>query len=141
MIDIEPLVFTTVATALRSEFSGISVYGETVDVPASFPCVMLIEEDNTTLRETQDDELTEHHATLMYSVNVYSNLASGRKVQAKQIMDVIDEAMQGMKFTRTMRSQTPNQERDIYRITARYTAIVERGIADGDDTVYQMYRR
>ena len=113
MIDIESEVFDTIATALRAAYAPIAVYGESVDAPATFPCVTIEESDNTTLRKTQDDELNEHHAQLMYSINVYSNLSSGKKLQAKAIMNLIDNTMQSMKFTRTMLSPVSNTDRNI----------------------------
>ena len=54
MIDVESLVFTNVATPLRSEFSGIRVYGEAVAEPASFPTATLVEQDNATYTRTVD---------------------------------------------------------------------------------------
>lgn len=141
MINIEEKVFSTVATALRAAHSPISVYGEAVEVPASFPCVTLEMADNPTYRKTQDDSLQEHHAQPMFSVNAYSNLSSGKKSQAKAIMNLIDEQMQGMGFTRTMVSPVANADRSIYRITARYTAVVAAGVEDGQNTTYQIFRR
>jgi hypothetical protein len=141
VIDIENKVFSTVATALRAVFNPISVYGEYTETLATFPCVTLIEDDNTTYQRTQDDSLQEHHASLMYTANIYSNKSSGRKAEAKAIADLVDTTMQGMKFTRTMRSQTPNIDRSIYRITIRYTAVVEEGKTENGDIVYQIFRR
>ena len=141
MINIENKVFNDIATALTTEYPNISVVSEYVDTPNTFPCVTIVEDDNSVHQNSLDNTNVEHHANLMYSVNVYSNKRSGKKQEAKAIMGSIDNLMSAMKFTRTMCMQTPNIDRTIYRITARYTAIVERGRADGDNTVYQIYRR
>ena len=54
---------------------------------------------------------------------------------------VIDEAMQGMKFTRIMLNQIPNIDQRIYRIVGRYRAIVSEGLKQSDGkTIYQIYR-
>lgn len=140
MIDIENKVFNSIASVLRTEFSGISVYGEYIDVPSSFPCVTIVEDDNYTYQRSQDTSNTEHHANIVYTVNVYSNLTNGKKDQAKKIMDRIDSLMQGMKFTRSMRNQIPNTDRTIYRITARYNAVVEEAHEIDGNAVYQIYR-
>lgn len=122
MIDIESQVFNSVANALRAEFPGISVYGEVVETPSSFPSVSLVEDDNSEIESNKTlGRLPETACNLMYTANAYSNLKTGKKAQAKAIMDVIDERMHKMGFTRTMRSQLPNVDRTIYRITARYT--------------------
>ena len=122
MIDIENEVFNSVANALRAEFPRISVYGEVVETPSSFPSVSLVEDDNSEIESNKTlGRLPETACNLMYTANAYSNLKTGKKAQAKAIMDVIDERMHHMGFTRTMRSQLPNVDRTIYRITARYT--------------------
>lgn len=124
MIDIESIIFNHVANALRAEFPNISIYGEYVETPESFPSVSLVEDENSDIAENMT--VTREEPTvcsLMYSANAYSNLQSGKKAQAKAIMDIIDECMHKFGFTRIMRSQLPNVDRTIYRVTARYTKI------------------
>lgn len=122
MIDIENSVFNYVANALRAEFPGISVYGEEVESPSSFPSVSLVEDDNSEVEDNKTlARMPETACNLMYTANVYSNLKSGKKTQAKAIMDVVDGCMHDMGFLRTMRNQLPNIDRTIYRVTARYT--------------------
>ena len=113
MIDIENKVFNDIATMLRAKYNGISVYGEYVDTPSSFPSVTIVMDDNSTYTRSQDSSLEEHHASVMFSVNVYSNLVSGKKSQAKAIAEDIDNAMLNMKFTRSMMNQIPNVDRTI----------------------------
>jgi hypothetical protein len=124
MIDIESEVFTTIATELRSQFTGINVYGEDVRSPSSFPCVSIVEADNYTVRRTQDSGSNENHANLMYEVNVYSNKTSGKKTECKEIFAVIDEIMLGLGFTRSNKNPVTMDEATIYRIVGRYVAIV-----------------
>ena len=127
MIDLENEVFNNVAVALRSAYQGISIYGEYVETPSSFPCVTLVEDDNSEIENNVTlARLTgESASNLMYTANVYSNLKTGKKAQAKAIMDVIDTQMHNMGFIRTMRSQLPNVDRTIYRVTARYTRTIQ----------------
>ena len=47
MIDVSNEIFNTVAKDLRSLYSGITVVGEYVEVPAKFPTVTLDEISNT----------------------------------------------------------------------------------------------
>lgn len=122
MIDIESNVFNYVANALRASCDSISVYGEEVETPSSFPSVSLVEDDNSEIESNLTlDRTPETACNLMYTANVYSNLKSGKKAQAKAIMDIIDAKMHEMGFIRTMRNQLPNLDRTIYRVTARYT--------------------
>ena len=141
MIDIENKVFNDIAVPLREQFKGIYVVGEFIDLPNSFPCVTLVEEDNYTYARSQDTSLQENHANIVYTVNIYSNKAKGKKTEAKEIADMIDNLMQDMKFTRTFRSQIPNTDRTIYRIIMRYTAVVSKGFMDGETITHQIYRK
>lgn len=142
MIDIENLVLNNVFNAVQTSYPSASCYGEYVEVPASFPCVTLYESDSQTYTPSNDEQLHEHQAIVTYEANVYSDLVSGKKTQAKAIADIVDSTMQSMKFVRTMRSQIPNQDRSIYRVTLRFEAIVGEPIIESTGTItYQMYRR
>lgn len=145
MIDIENIVFDTVYNALNtaygSTYPDMTIYGEYVPAPSGFPSVQIVEADNYTYTRTQDEQLTEHNARLMYTVDVYTDNITGKKSLAKQIANTVDTEMQNMKFTRTMYSQTPNVDRTIYRITMRYEAVVAEPKTIDGNTVYQMYRQ
>lgn len=124
--DIEADVFDAVASALSAKFGDIFITGEYVHAPESFPAVGLIEEDNAAFLPALDSEGS-HHSQLMYEVNVYSNLKSGRKTQAKEIMQEIDEKMSELGFVRLSRKPMtlPNAETSIYRMNARYRTVVD----------------
>lgn len=132
MIDVENEVFTKIATELRSQFSGINVYGEDVRTPSSFPCASIVEADNYTVKRTQDSGSNENHAQLMYEVNVYSNKTSGKKSECKAILSVIDNIFLGLGFTRSMKNPVSMDDATIYRMVARYTAIVSK-----NQTIYR----
>lgn len=142
MIDIENKVLSVVRAAVLAQYPTASVYGEYVDVPASFPCVTVTEDTNYTYVYSKDDQVAEHHADVQYAINVYSNLKTGAKLEARAILKVADDAMQSMKFWRTMTRQVPNVDRTIYRMVARYHAIVGEPFTDTDgNLVYQIYQR
>ena len=128
MIDIESQVFNYVSNALRAEYgNNISIYGEYVESPEQFPSVCLVEEDNAQLPENVTiNREPETICNLMYTVNVYSNLVTGKKKQAKDISELIDDCMLALGFMRTMRAQIPNLDRTIYRVTTRYTQIYQK---------------
>lgn len=132
MIDIENEIFTKIATELRSRFSGINVYGEDVRTPSSFPCVSIVEADNYTVKQTQDSGSNENHAYLMYEVNVYSNKTNGKKTECKEILTATDDILLGLGFTRTMKNPVSMDDATIYRMIARYTAIVSQ-----NQTIYR----
>ena len=141
MIDIENLVCDRVFRAVNTVYPDAVCYSEYVEIPEAFPCVTCYEADNRTYRESDDDQLKDHQVRVMYEINVYSNKQFGKKAEAKAIADIVDEAMLSMKFSRSMRSQIPNIDRTIYRVTMRYEAIVGEPIVENDGTTtLQMYR-
>lgn len=137
MIDAENLVFSTVATALRSQFQGIFVSGEYVSAPASFPAVTLVEINNRVLERMRTLRI-ENAAIVTYELNVYSNKTRGKKAEAKSIVNAADAVFESMGFTRTMREQVPNlADSTIYRIVARYEAVITVNATGDDFTIYQ----
>lgn len=127
MIDIEPEVFTSIATALRKKFPKITVLGESLLVPTSFPCVTIEEADNYSLRSTQDSGSNENHARMMYEVNVYTNTKNGsKKTQCKNIFVTVDEVLSNLGFTRTMRNPIKMEDATVYRLIGRFTCIASK---------------
>jgi hypothetical protein len=146
VIDIENIVFDTVAKALRTAFPATStskeifVSGDTTAAPSSFPAATLVEMDNATHAATLDSSMTENHADLMYQAEAYSNLSSGKKSQCKAIMAVIDTQMTALGFVRVGSGPQglPNADATKYRMVARYKALAGKSI---DNTKIQIYRR
>lgn len=132
LADIENIIFTKIATRLRLEVEGIFVVGESQSVPARFPCVTLMEADNYVYEKSQTAQI-ENHANLMYEVNTYSNLGSGKKAQCKKIVQIIDDEMAQMGLTRITKQTVPNlEDATICRMIARY-----RGVQDKENRIYQ----
>ena len=136
MIDIENDVFNAVATALRDEYTGITVVGEYVETPARFPAVTLVEADNRVARSWRTCEKMENAVNVMYELNVYSNKSSGKKAEAKKIASTADEVMASLGFMRDFREQVPNlKDSTIYRIVCRYSGMV----IPNDDGKFYIY--
>lgn len=118
---------------MREKFPSITVYGEYVKSPASFPAVMIEEKANSVYQKTQDSGNIENHASVMYEVNVYSNKQAGKKSECKAIFKVIDDEFAAMGFTRILKEPIPNlEDATIYRMVGRYT-----GIISTDKTIYR----
>lgn len=132
MIDVESVVFDKCAKAFDAKFPKGSRYGEPTETPAKFPCFTLWEADNSTYTESRDGN-SEHHSTVMYELNVYSNKVSGGKQECKGIIELLDKEMLKFGFVRMFCHQMRNQDTRIYRMTARYRGVV------GED--YVIYRR
>jgi hypothetical protein len=125
MIDIENVIFNRVATKVRDEYPDIYMTGEYVKSPSSFPAVSLVEMDNATRTDTIDSGSNENHANVMYEVNVYSNKATGKKSECKDIIALIDKEMLTLGFARNTLTPVPNMnDSTIYRMVGRYRATV-----------------
>lgn len=133
MIDIENEVFSRVSKALKGKFSSVYVTGEYAKTPPTFPAVSLIEMDNTAYEFTRDSGSNENHISVMYEANVYSNKKTGRKTECKSIISALDDEMMSLGFNRTFCEPIPNEDATIYRMTARYRAIVSK-----NKTIYNM---
>ena len=133
MIDIENELFRILATKLRARYSNLFITGDYAIVPPSFPCVSIVEMDNTPYRRTQTQNDMENHVTVMYEVDVFSNKTSGKKSECKAIIALIDEEMLKLGFDRTFLNPLPNQENTtVYRMKGRYVAVVSK-----DQVIYR----
>ena len=127
MIDIENDVFNIVAKAVKAVYPDIYMSGEYVKSPSRFPCVSLVEMDNSAYIRTQTSSSGENHAELMYELNVYSNKKSGKKSECKAIASLIDNEMATLNFSRIMLQPIPNMDdATIYRIKGRYRAVASK---------------
>ena len=127
MINVETEIFDIVATAVRNAYPDIYMIGEYVKSPSKFPCISLVEIDNSAYRRTQTDSSVENHAEVLYELNVYSNKKSGKKSECKAIASLIDNEMAALGFSRMMLQPIPNMDdATIYRMTGRYRAVVSK---------------
>ena len=146
MIDIESYVFTALTEAILEKYPDAVVIGDYIEEMAHYPTVTITEIGNATLRRMQDDEPTEHYATITYEINAYSNERIGKKEITKDIIDIADRVMLGMKFTKGLTRRLPaiDHLRTVYRMYARYTAVVDEGTIeerDGEEVVvHRTYR-
>ena len=127
MIDIEREVMSRISAALVKKYPKINLSNELLKTPSDFPCVSVIEIDNRMYERTQSTDCGENHAVIVYEVNVYSNKIKGKKDEAKSIILVVDEVLEGLNFTRMMLNPIPNLvDNTIYRMVARYQAVVSK---------------
>ena len=127
MINVENEIFDIVAKTVRNAYPDIYMIGEYVKSPSKFPCVSLVEIDNSAYRRTQTDSSVENHAEVLYELNVYSNKKSGKKSECKAIAALIDNELAALGFSRSMLQPIPNMDdATIYRMTGRYRAVVSK---------------
>lgn len=132
MIQPENYIFDIVSKALKSDHNGIFVSGEYVNIPASFPAVTVIESDNRVLERMKTTTI-ENAVSLMYECNIYTNRSGHKKQDANAILQTLNNAFEGIGFTRTFCNPIANlQDATIYRIVVRF-----QGVCDKDFMIYQ----
>ena len=149
MIDVENLVFDTVYNALIQQYPNANITAGYDELNAIFPTIIITETNNQPYLNSVTDNCVENHARLTYEVEVESNKASTGRSECRAIMKAVDNIMHSMKFRRIHMNRPLNIDRTIWRQSARYEVIVEKGVTverveNGEtvtDTIYQMYRR
>lgn len=125
MIDVSNEIFNAVATALRSAYEGIKVVGEYVSSPTHFPTVTIDEIGNVPTH--LDSASSNKYARVTYRVQVFSNLKSGKRRQAREIYAHLDGVLQGVGLFAATYTTTPAiYNSEVYCITATYEAVVDR---------------
>lgn len=80
-----------------------------------------------------DSGRIENASNLLYTVNVYSNLAKGKKTQAKKIRNLVSDEFDKIGMMRTFCQPIENlSDTSIYRITMRFECKV-----DTDEIIYR----
>lgn len=143
MIDIESKIVDTIYNAVKANnaYPDADVTTGFDEKTAIFPCVVVEEIDNAPLRRMDTDTCAENYTRLSYEVSVYTNDVNKAKTEGKKILEIVDTALQGLKFRRVRKNKPLNIARTIFRQYARYEVIVGKPIIDGNKTIYQMYRR
>ena len=124
-------IFDAVATNLRGLFKGIRVVGEYETTPTSFPTVTLDETVNVPVH--LDSATRNKYARVQYRAQIFSNLESGKRAQARQIYGALDTKMQELGMFCTTYTTTPAiYNSEVYCITATYDCVIRE-----DGVVYR----
>lgn len=124
MIDVESQIVNYIKDAILEDFPNCNIDSTLNLTPTQFPSVSIEETDNYALTSTRDSATTEHDAVVTYTINVFSNKAFGKKQEAKDILAVADEAFRRLEFTRLSAVPMYANDTSVYRIAARYRAVV-----------------
>lgn len=143
MIDIESKIVDTIFNAVKdsSAYPDADVTTGFDETTATFPCVVIEEVNNSPYRRMDTDDCAENYTRLTYEVSVYTDTVNSAKTTGKDILKIVDNALQGLKFRRIHKNKPLNIARTVFRQYGRWEVIVSKPIIRGDDTVYQFYRR
>lgn len=126
MFDCEAEVYTPIAQALRTQFSGIFVTGIDVNnIPKQFPTVCITEVDNY-IPTALVDSGPERYSDVTFQVTVWTNNVAGKKTKGREIMQFVDAMMFDRNFEReSMTPQTAVANGSVYWTAARYVGRVD----------------
>lgn len=143
MIDIESKVFDTIFNAVTAStaYPGADVTTGFDEKTAIFPCVVVEEVDNSPYQRGNTDNCAENYTRISYEVSVYTDNKDTAKSVGRDIIKIVDTALQGLKFRRIRVNKPLNIARTIFRQYGRWEVIVGKPIESGNNTIYQMYRR
>ena len=149
MIDVASLVFDTVYNGINNVRQDVTVTKGYIEEKASMPCVVVRETGNVPVQDTNTDDCAENYSRLTYQVEVYSEKPGIARSECRELLNLVDGIMSGMKFRRTYISDAFNENRTRYRQYARFAVIVSKGVTTttgtGDEaettTTFHMYRR
>lgn len=122
MLDVETKIYSPIATALKAEYPDIFVTSEPVATPGKSLVVGIVQQDNHMSIDKLDNSGRERFATIMFQVDVYSNLQTGKKSKCKEVMNFVDQMLFALNFTRLSLTPIPSPDTGYYRYTARYRA-------------------
>lgn len=136
LIDIESQVYSAVSAAIKADFLSAYTAGEYVDAPTRFPAMMIFQADSSIYQRARTVNI-ENANNVTFTAYVFSNKVStptgGKKQEANEIMNIVDDKMAELGFTRTSRIPVPNfADNTIYQIVSRYSAVVDK-----DNWIYQ----
>lgn len=125
MIDIEMAVYNIVVDGLIKANIKCNTKAEYVREPEIYPTVSVCEISNISYTPTQDDTTVENHALCSYQIDIYTK-GVDKKFKAKQIRDIVDQALIGYKFTRMFGQALDDTDNNAaYHIVLRYQALVD----------------
>lgn len=141
MIDVSNLVVKAVKECLKNDYPQFGVYSSYLDVIEKENAVTVLETNNYIDRSTMDSCGAEHHAFVVYDINVYTDKTGAGRELAKEVFTTINDTLVSMNFVRTFKSEIPNKDRMKFRITGRFEARVSEDMNIGGNVVNHVYRR
>lgn len=122
MIDVSNEIFNHIAAKVRAKHSPVSVIGENVSTPASFPTVAMDETYN--VPSQLDSSQTEKYAAVTYRVQVFCS-GDDKRARAREIFATVADACHELNLIRKTYTTTPDvYNSSAYQISATFEADV-----------------
>jgi len=123
MYDIEPELYTVIATRLREKYGdSFNVVNKAMAKPSQFPAVAIAENGSMAYSRTLNSK--RRHTQSSWTVEIHSNDEFEGRYQCKEIAASIDEVMIEHNFVESFGEFVASVDAGVTRRVHRYTAIV-----------------
>ena len=124
MIDVENFLYDAVAAEMPQKVYCSSGFQREID---AFPHFTLTVENNSVYENEITSGGIENAIQIAIEINAYSNNVGTRRSECKEIISIADNVLNKIGLIRVSCKPTPNiSDMTIYRITARYRAVVDK---------------
>lgn len=120
-------IFTAIRNAVKAEYADANCVQMYTPTPAKFPTVFAREIGHFTPQQAWTLTNAQDISERTWEVQVFSNLTTGAKEQAYDILDICKGAMRSLYFLETFEQPIDQQDKSIYCIVARFRRVIGGG--------------
>lgn len=120
-------IFTAIRNAVKAEYADANCVQMYTPTPAKFPTVFAREIGHFTPQQAWTLTNAQDISERTWEVQVFSNLSTGSKEQAYDILDICKGAMRSLYFLETFEQPIDQQDKSIYCIVARFRRVIGGG--------------
>lgn len=120
-------IFTAIRNAVKAEYADANCVQMYTPTPAKFPTVFAREIGHFTPQQAWTLTNAQDISERTWEVQVFSNLSTGSKEQAYEILDICKSVMRGLYFLETFEQPIDQQDKSIYCLVARFRRVIGGG--------------
>lgn len=120
-------IFTAIRNAVKAEYADANCVQMYTPTPAKFPTVFAREIGHFTPQQAWTLTNAQDISERTWEVQVFSNLSTGSKEQAYEILDICKNVMRSLYFLETFEQPIDQQDKSIYCLVARFRRVIGGG--------------
>ena len=120
-------IFTEIRNAVKSEYPDANCVQTYSLTPSKFPTVFAREIGHFTPQQAWTLTNAQDISERTWEVQVFSNLSTGSKEQAYEILDICKDVMRSLYFIETFEQPIDQQDKSIYCLVARFRRVIGSG--------------
>lgn len=120
-------IFTAIRNAVKAEYADANCVQMYTPTPAKFPTVFAREIGHFTPQQAWTLTNAQDISERTWEVQVFSNLSTGSKERAYEILDICKNVMRSLYFIETFEQPIDQQDKSIYCLVARFRRVIGGG--------------